>query len=129
MTEVTLRRSAVVLSCWGLVLGVLASSVVLLEDARAASTCKALTIDDPAGVQLRISNLRVSGVSCQRARKVIRSFHSQTIGSSGGTYAAGYGCAYVGRGSVDGAGAKVSCGSGPSGTGPRRISWRARVDR
>ena len=40
----------------------------------------------------------VTGTTCLDAELVIRNFYSQEIGSSGSTYALGYGCAYRGGG-------------------------------
>ena len=79
--------------------------------------CDPFTLTDLNGDAVRISDLRVVQTSCAAAGRVARSFHSQTIGSSGATLAVGFGCAYGARGTV-------TCGSGADGKGPKRISWK-----
>lgn len=56
--------------------------------------CGATTFMHASG-PVRVTQLKTSGVSCRHARSVLRNFYSQTIGSSGATYALDYGCNYT----------------------------------
>lgn len=82
-------------------------------------SCSTFSVESHAGDSVRISNVRVRGTTCSQAKRVARSFYGQTIGSSGATSAAGYGCAYHGSN-------QVRCGAGADGRGARKIRWRER---
>lgn len=108
---------------WPLVIANIAAALALScsSDAIAASwrSCPAFTTDDQGGHAVRLSNVETRGTTCAQARRVARSFYGQTIGSSGATYAAGFGCVYHGS-------SRVRCGSGVNGRGPRKIRWLER---
>jgi hypothetical protein len=91
-----------------------------------AKPCANFTVTGYAGAHFRISSIKVTRTTCATARRVVRGFYGQVIGSSGAAYAAGYGCAYYGAGSAGGSGAHVRCGSGASGRGSRQVRWLER---
>lgn len=80
--------------------------------------CRSVPVAIAAGHR-KAAQVQAKGVDCRRARHLVRDFYAAPIGSSGGTYVDGFGCAYTGGGST------VVCGPGPSGTdGPERVQWR-----
>lgn len=81
--------------------------------------CRSVSLRGHSDNALRATKIVARGVGCQRARRVVKGFHSQVIGSSGAGYVAGFGCAYLSA-------TRVRCGPGPSGTeGPERVEWVA----
>ena len=58
-----------------------------------ARNCRSFNISKSWGT-ISVVAIRVSRTSCSKARRVVRNFYSQTIGSSGATVALNYGCHY-----------------------------------
>lgn len=86
-------------------------------------SCSSFTVVSYSGDRYDILDLEEREASCSQAGAVVRSFHSQVIGSSGATVAEGFGCAYEGNGD------RVLCKSfdGSSYNGPIQIRWRLRA--
>ena len=60
-----------------------------------STACGSLRVTHkPSGLRFRIGSLTSLHASCTTARRVVRNFYTQLIGSSGATLALGYGCAY-----------------------------------
>lgn len=89
-------------------------------DAAKWRSCRTFATTNYSGARVVAASIRVRRTTCAQARRVVRGFYNQVIGSSGAGYAAGYGCAYYGR-------ARVRCGSGADGQGPRKLRWKERT--
>ena len=70
-----------------------AASADSLAGTASARNCQSFKISKFWGT-IRVYSMRVNRTSCPRARRVVRNFYSQTIGSSGATIALNYGCRY-----------------------------------
>src|SRR5688572_25877911 len=66
--------------------------------AHAAAACGAFTTTNPAGQPVRPRRIRTKATGCAQARRVIRDFYSQLLGSSGATIALGFQCGYYAYG-------------------------------
>ena len=117
---VTALRKALAVAVAASIVLVLVATVGSHADAQTRwVNCGSLTLYTYASQRVTVSGIRALGTSCRSAKAVVHGFYAQEIGSSGAGYAAGFGCVYVG-------GTRVTCGSGPTGRGARKVVWTQR---